>query len=47
MRMGYAYASTTVAAIGFVLAIAPFMLIVYGAKLRARSPVTSSLVPQL
>jgi len=43
--MGYSQASTLVAAVGFLLSIAPFMLIRYGARLRASSPVTSSLAP--
>jgi uncharacterized membrane protein (DUF4010 family) len=43
-KMGYAHASTVVAAIAFALAVAPFLLIRYGAALRARSPFTSSLV---
>ncbi|KAL1410927.1 hypothetical protein Q8F55_001870 [Vanrija albida] len=42
-RMGYPKASTTVASIGTVLAAAPILLIVYGARLRARSKVASAL----
>lgn len=46
-NLGYPYASTLVSALGFFLAVAPFLLIKYGARLRARSPVTSQLVGNL
>lgn len=41
--MGYAKASTMVGAIGLVLAIAPFAIIKYGPKLRARSKVARAI----
>lgn len=44
IKMGYPQASTLVAGLGFALAIAPFMLIKYGARLRAKSPITTKLV---
>lgn len=43
-KMGYAEASSLVSGLGFLLAAAPFLLIKYGARLRAKSPVTSKLV---
>lgn len=46
-NLGYPQASSLVSALGFVLAAAPFLLIKYGARLRARSPVTSQLVGNL
>ncbi|WWC73319.1 uncharacterized protein I206_107286 [Kwoniella pini CBS 10737] len=41
--MGYQYASTLVAVIALILAAAPFLLIIYGKKLRKRSKVCSTL----
>ncbi|WVQ64102.1 uncharacterized protein L199_002262 [Kwoniella botswanensis] len=41
--MGYQYASTLVAAVALILAAAPFLLILYGKKLRKRSKVCSTL----
>ncbi|CAK9782640.1 MFS general substrate transporter [Cutaneotrichosporon oleaginosum] len=46
-RLGYPQASSLVAGLGFAFAAAPFLLIRYGARLRARSPVTSQLVGNL
>lgn len=46
-NLGYPQASSLVSALGFALAAAPFMLIRYGARLRAKSPVTSQLVGNL
>jgi MFS family permease len=46
-KLGYPQASSLVAALGFAFAAAPFLLIRYGARLRARSPVTSQLVGNL
>lgn len=43
-KMGYPEASSLVSGVGFALAIAPFLLIKYGARLRAKSPITSKLV---
>jgi hypothetical protein len=42
-NMGYSQASTTVAAIGLVLAAAPVLLIIYGPRLRAKSKVASAI----
>jgi len=42
-NMGYARASTTVAAIATALAAAPILIVIYGPKLRARSKVTSAI----
>jgi hypothetical protein len=44
IKMGYPQASSLIAGLGFALAIAPFMLVKYGARLRARSPITTKLV---
>ncbi|BEJ11551.1 hypothetical protein CspHIS471_0200110 [Cutaneotrichosporon sp. HIS471] len=44
IKMGYPQASSLIAGLGFALAIAPFMLIKYGARLRAKSPITTKLV---
>lgn len=41
--MGYPQASTLVASIAMVLAVAPLLLLRYGKGLRARSKVTSAL----
>ncbi|GMK57937.1 hypothetical protein CspeluHIS016_0407710 [Cutaneotrichosporon spelunceum] len=46
-RLGYPQASSLVAALAFAFAVAPFLIIRYGARLRARSPVTSQLVGNL
>lgn len=42
-NLGYPIASTLVASIALVLAIAPVLIFCYGKKLRAMSKVTSSL----
>ncbi|GMK56290.1 hypothetical protein CspeluHIS016_0301300 [Cutaneotrichosporon spelunceum] len=47
VKMGYPQASSLIAGLGFALAIAPFMLIKYGARLRAKSPITTKLVGQI
>lgn len=44
IKMGYAEASSLVSGLGFILAIAPFLLIKYGARLRANSPITTKIV---